>query len=119
MAKRKGTARRIPPGVLIDDYFERQMKDAEFARAYEELAPEFEIIDQIITLRLKRKMSQRELAAKVGTQQPSIARLERKRQTNDLGFLRRVADALDARLEVRLVPREASSNRAGQKRKMA
>ena len=116
MGKRKEMAKRVPPGVSIDAYFDQQMKDPEFARAYAELAPEFEIVDQIIALRLKRKMSQRDLAAKMGTQQPSIARLERRRVTTDLGFLRRVADALDARVEVRLVPREASGKRAGQKR---
>src|SRR3990172_1246034 len=117
MGKRKRTAKRFSPGVPIDAYFSRQMKDPEFAKDYEELAPEFEVVEQIVALRLKRNLSQRELAKKVGTQQPSIARLERKRRTNDLGFLRRVADALDARLEVRLVPREASSGkRAGQKR---
>ena len=116
MGKRKEMAKRVPPGVSIDAYFDRQMKDPEFARAYAELAPEFEIVDQIIALRLKRKMSQRDLAAKMGTQQPSIARLERRRVTTDLGFLRRVADALDARVEVRLVPREVSGKRAGQKR---
>lgn len=80
------------------------------------MEPELDIVDQIIALRRKRRMTQRELAAKVGTQQPSIARLERKRQTTDLHFLRRVADALDARLEVRLIPREASGKRTSQKR---
>ena len=112
MGKPKETTKRVPPGVPIDAYFGRQMKNPEFARAYEELGPEFEIVDQIIALRLQRKMTQRELAAKVGTQQPSIARFERKRKTSDLSFLRRVADALDARVEVRLVPREAKSKRA-------
>jgi len=116
MGKRKETAKRVPPGVPIDDYFDRQMKDPEFARAYEELAPEFEIVDQIITLRRKRNMSQRDLAAKVGTQQPSIARLERRRVTTDLGFLRRVADALGADVKVSLVPREASAKPTRQRR---
>ena len=112
MGKPKETPKRVPPGAPIDAYFGRQMKNPELAHAYEELGPEFEIVDQIIALRLQRKMTQRELAAKVGTQQPSIARFERKRKTSDLSFLRRVADALDARLEVRLVPREAKSKRA-------
>ena len=94
------------------------MKDPEFAREYEALRPEFEIVEQIIALRIKRKLTQKQLAEKVGTQQPSIARLERGGKVSDLGFLQRVADALDARVEVRLVPREARSKRGGQKRKM-
>ena len=116
MGKRKGTTKRVPPGVPIDDYFDRQMKDPEFAREYEALGPEFEIVDQIIALRLKRKMSQRDLAAKVGTQQPSIARFERRRVTTDLSFLRRVADALGADVKVSLVPRRAAPTRKSAKR---
>jgi len=93
-----------------------QLKDPEFACAYEELGPEFEIVDQIIALRVKRKMTQRDLAEKVGTQQPSIARLERRRVANDLGFLRRVADALGADVRVSLVPRQASARPSRPKR---
>ncbi len=116
MGKRKAATRRVPPGVPIDDYFNRQMKDPEFAREYEALGPEFEIVDQIIALRLKRKMSQRDLAVKVGTQQPSIARFERRRVTTDLGFLRRVADALGADVKVSLVPRQAKPAGKGSRR---
>lgn len=101
MNKRTAVATSVP----IDDYFARQMADPEFAREYEALAPEFELVSQLIALRIKRKMSQRDLAAKLGTQQPSIARFERRLGTTDLGFLRRVADALDADVTVSLVPR--------------
>jgi transcriptional regulator with XRE-family HTH domain len=92
------------------------MRDPEFQREYEALGPEFEIIKQIIDLRLKRKMSQAELAKKVGTQQPSIARMESRRQLKDLEYLQRIAQALDAKLEVRLVPRKASGTRPNTRR---
>lgn len=105
MSKRTEATKHVPPGVPIDDYFARQMTNPEFVREYEALGPEFEIIDQLVALRIKRQMSQRDLAAKMGTQQPSIARFERRRVTTDLGFLRRVADALDADVMVSLVPR--------------
>ncbi len=104
------------PGVPIEPFFEERMKDPEFRREYEALEPEFEIIQQIIDLRIKRKMSQTQLAKKVGTQQPSIARMESRGQIKNLEYLQRVATALDAKLEVRLVPREASSKRGGTKR---
>ncbi len=106
MAKAK-TA--YPASVPIEPFFEEQMKDSQFRRAYEALEPEFDIIRQIIDLRIKRKLSQAQLAEKMGTKQPSIARMERRGKTRDLDYLQRVAEALDARLEVRLVPREASA----------
>ena len=109
MSKRTETIQRVPPGVPIDDYFARKMADPEYAREYEALAPEFEIVNQLVALRIKRQMSQRDLAAKLGTQQPSIARFERRRVATDLDFLRRVADALDADVTVSLVPRQAKT----------
>ena len=118
MGKQKATTKRTPPGVPIDAYFNRQMKNPAFRAEYEALEPEFALIRQLIDLRIKRGLSQRDLAEKVGTQQPSIARLERRGKVNDLGFLQRVAEALDARVEVRLVPREAGGKRGSQKRKM-
>ena len=105
MSQQTETTQRVPPGVPIDDYFARKMADPEYAREYEALAPEFELVSQLIALRIKRQVSQRDLAAKLGTQQPSIARFERRLATTDLGFLRRVADALDADVTISLVPR--------------
>ncbi|HET7087832.1 MAG TPA: helix-turn-helix domain-containing protein [Anaerolineae bacterium] len=61
-------------------------------------------------------MSQTELARRVGVKQPSIARLEGRGKTTNLNFLGRVAKALDARLEVRLVPRKAGGKPGRQKR---
>jgi transcriptional regulator with XRE-family HTH domain len=107
--KSKGTARFVPASVPIDDYFARQMKDPEFAKAYEALAPEFELVSQIIAMRLKRKLSQRQLAERMGTPQPSIARMESTRAIKNLDYVRRVAEALDCTLEVRLVPKKNGS----------
>ena len=101
--------RKYATGVSVDEFFSKQMKNPEFRREYEALEPEFAIIRQIIELRIKRKMTQTELAMKIGTRQPSIARLEARGKTTDLNYLQRVAKALNARVEVRLVPLEAAA----------
>ena len=100
---------RATSSVRADDYFARQLVDPGYAREYAALAPEFEIVSQLIALRLKRGLSQRDLAAKMGTQQPSIARFERRLGTADLAFLRRVAEALDADLSISLKPRRVKA----------
>lgn len=97
-------------------FLTKQMQDPEFRREYEALEPEYEIITQIIELRLKRKMSQAQLAEKIGTQQPSIARMESRGRVKDLDYLQRIASALDARIQVRLIPREASGARGSGRR---
>jgi transcriptional regulator with XRE-family HTH domain len=41
----------------------------------------------------------------IGTHQPSIARLENGSSVPSLSFLERIANALDARIELHVVPR--------------
>ncbi len=113
MAKMK---RQFAPSVAFETVLAEHMKDPAFRNAYDELEPEFAIIRQIIDLRIKRKMSQSQLAKRMGTQQPSIARMEARGRVKNLDYLQRVADALDARLEVRLVPRKATARTAGKMR---
>lgn len=79
---------------------ERSLSDPRVRAAYEALEPAF----QIACLRIDRGMSQEELARRAGTKQPNIARLESGRHTPSLGLLRRVAEALDAELVVRIEP---------------
>jgi DNA-binding XRE family transcriptional regulator len=43
---------------------------------YDALAPEFEISAELVKARLRAKLSQAELAARIGTSQSTIARLE-------------------------------------------
>ena len=60
---------------------------------------------QIHDLRTSRGLTQRELAERVGTTQSVIARIEdADYEGHSLRMLRRVAEALDAHLSVRLVP---------------
>jgi len=62
-------------------------------------------------LRILRGLTQEQLAEQVGTKQPSIARLESGKGEPKLSFLRRVAEALDARIEVQIVPAEQDAAR--------
>ena len=92
--------------MTLEEYIVEQMRDPEFRAAYEALEPEFELARQVIRLRLQRGLTQKELAERVGTQQSGISRLEGMNQMPSLSFLRRVAEALDARVQIRLVPKE-------------
>lgn len=76
-----------------------KLQDPDFTAAAEALEPGY----QIARLRLQRGLTQAQLAELVGTQQPSIARLENGSSIPSLSFLQKIAAALDARIEVRLV----------------
>jgi DNA-binding XRE family transcriptional regulator len=68
--------------------------------AYDALEPAY----QIARLRIEAGLTQAQLAALVGTKQPSIARLERGQTQPSVEFLSRLAAALGMRLEMRFVP---------------
>ncbi|HUW63896.1 MAG TPA: helix-turn-helix transcriptional regulator [Spirochaetia bacterium] len=85
------------------------MKDPAFQEAYEELQPEYQLIKALIRQRLEKHMTQSELAEKVGTRQSSIARLESGSYNPSFRFLKKVANALDARLEVTIVPKNQAN----------
>jgi ribosome-binding protein aMBF1 (putative translation factor) len=71
-----------------------------------------EVAQMIYAARTGAGLSQRELAEMIGTRQPVIARLEAADyEGHSLTMLRRIADALNQRLEVRFVARKPSSIR--------
>jgi DNA-binding XRE family transcriptional regulator len=88
-----------------EDLLAKELKDPEFKREYEALEDEFTLAREVVALRAKHHLTQRELAEKIGTSQPAIARLESGNYKNlSLSFLRRVAKALNAVPEVHLRP---------------
>ena len=76
------------------------LKDKKINKAYNELGPEFDLINLIIEERLKRGLTQKELAKKIGTKQSAISRLERGTYNPTVSFLRKVAAALETELHI-------------------
>ena len=117
MSKSKKKPSRKPSEALLDrisDPLEREQRrrGVELARLRLELA------QTVHALREKRGLTQTDLARKVGTRQPNIARLERGEASGlpSLDLLGRVADALGGRLDVRIVRKPS---RARPKRRAA
>lgn len=92
----------MPPvsKTTFKDWQKEQLKDPEFAAIASELEPGY----QIARLRIAQGLTQAQLAEMVGTQQPSIARIESGKSLPSLLFLERVASVLNARVEVRILP---------------
>lgn len=78
------------------------LRDRATRKAYEELAPQYAIIEMIIKKRLKAGLSQKELAGKIGTKQSAIARFESGRTNPTLSFLTNITHALKGKLTISL-----------------
>lgn len=65
------------------------------------------IAAQVLFFRLQRGLTQKQLADLCGMKQPAIARLERQPDTRwNSKTLMRIADALDIRVSVDVIPNE-------------
>jgi len=88
----------------FDTYLEEQLKDPAFASRFAEAGAAWDVALQIVRLREAAGISQKELAARIGTTQQQISRLESASyEGHSLKMLRRVAEALGARVKVELV----------------
>ena len=79
------------------------MEDSEFREKYARADDEFTLIEALVRARTAAKLTQAELARRLGTTQSAIARLESGRVSPSFATLRRYAEATGSRLAVSLV----------------
>lgn len=87
-------------GTTFDEFLEEQLRDPEFKKLWEKSEADYQIARQIIKARMKKKMSQRELAKKARTTQARISELESQSGNPTLALLKRVSAALETRIQV-------------------
>lgn len=78
------------------------LEDPEFKKEYEALEAEYALIQSVIDKRLKKKLSQAQLAKKIGTKQSAISRLESGESNPSFKFLQKVARGLGSELRISL-----------------
>ncbi len=89
--------------VPFDSFRDELLQDKDLRREYDRLEESFELAKEVISLRIESNLTQKQLAERMGTSQPAIARLESGNYRNvSLAFIRRLADALGAVPEVHL-----------------
>jgi DNA-binding XRE family transcriptional regulator len=98
---------RNPEGkrlTKISELKKRWMADPEFRKEYEKADEEFAVIEALIRARINAKLSQAELAKRIGTTQSAIARLEGGGVSPSLATLRRYAKATGTKMHIELRP---------------
>jgi DNA-binding XRE family transcriptional regulator len=85
----------------------QRLKNPEFVKEYKALEPEFKLAANLISLRLAKRLTQEDLAKMLNTKQESIARLENGGSLPSLSTMKKLAEALDAELEINLRPKHA------------
>lgn len=87
------------------EFLARARKRKGFDAAYEALALEYTVIDQLLKARTRAGLTQDAVAEKMGTTKSAISRLESAgKHTPSLATLQRYAQAVGCELRVTLVP---------------
>lgn len=76
------------------------LDDREIESEYDELSPIYELKKEIIRLRIEKGLSQKDLAALMGTKQSAISRLENGSYNPSVEFLNRIAHTLGKELHI-------------------
>lgn len=91
----------------FDKYLEEQLKDPAFADRFERAGEAWDVALQISALRRQAGLSQKDLAKLLKTSQQQVSRLESPGyEGHSLSMLRRLADALHAKVRVVFEPAE-------------
>jgi len=91
----------------ITELHKKWMKEPKYRKAYEALEEEFVLESAVIDVRNRAGLTQAELARKMGTTQPVVARLESERSRPSMRTLERLAHAPGSRLLISFAPRTA------------
>ena len=90
----------MPKTLSISELKSELLKNKKFVVAYVAQVPEFQIAKQLIDARLKRNLTQAELAKKIDTGQAVISRLEGLNAKPSISLLERLAKALGVQFQL-------------------
>ena len=81
-----------------------QMQDPVFAKEYEAIQPEMDVIRAMIDARIEQNLTQKELAKRTGIDQADISKLENGTRNPSLKLLKRLAHGMGMQLKIEFVP---------------
>lgn len=90
-------------------FVEKASKRKGFVEAYDALALEYQVANQMLQARSRAGLTQDAVAERMGTTKSAVSRLESAtKHAPSIATLKRYADAVGCELQVRLVPQKAA-----------
>jgi len=78
------------------------LKNKKVAAEYKRLEPRYQLISELIEARVKKGLTQEQLAKKMGTKQSAIARLESGNANPSINFLEEITRAIGSKLVIQI-----------------
>ena len=92
-----------------DEFVDKLLSDPEVKVEYDAMEDEFALFDEFLKARRHAGLTQAEVAVRMGTKPPAVARIEAgggsKKHSPSIATLRRYAAAVGCKLKIELLPR--------------
>lgn len=85
-----------------EDLEKELLADPAVKKEYDKLAPRYTVISELISARINKGFTQKEMAEKLGTKQSAVARLESGDVNPSLGLLQKFAQVMGYKLTIHL-----------------
>ena len=95
---------RRPRLIPADEVIAKARRNPAYQAAYDALEEEFALVSSVIEARTRAKLTQEQLAKKMGTTQAVVARLESGRSMPSTRTLERFAKATGTKLRITFEP---------------
>ena len=83
-----------------------QMENPAFAKEYEAIQPEMDVIRAIVEARTSQNLTQKELAERTGINQADISKLENGTRNPSVNLLKRLAEGMGMTLKIEFLPKK-------------
>ena len=87
----------------FEEFKKEALKNPKVAEEYKKLAPRYELISGFIKLRIKKGLTQAEVAKKIGTKQSAIARIESGDENLTIDSVQKMSEALGGKLKISII----------------
>src|SRR5213082_1383560 len=102
--------------ITNKELVKKMLKEPAVKSEYDSQTEEFALLDELLKARRRAGLTQAQVAARMGTKTPAVARLEAgggsRQHSLSVATLRKYARAVGCRLEIRLRPREKGKPKA-------
>lgn len=90
--------------ITYKEYKNKCLEDSNFKKEYDDLEPEYDIINAMIKVRKERGLTQKQLSELTGISQADISRIENGTRNPSLEMIKRLAIGMGMRLKLEFIP---------------
>lgn len=90
--------------IAYKEYKNKCLEDSNFKKEYDDLEPEYDIINAMIKARKEKGLTQKQLSELTGISQADISRIENGTRNPSLEMIKRLATGMGMRLKLEFIP---------------